>query len=220
MKANYIGKSNHELVFQNLDTNGLIKGFDLFNDVELVSGTIVLTHSGSTNSIQLDGIEYKLETGMPAHPVQDMPDDLKDCYTCDTVSCEVCGAQHDGDDASGYSSSPTWTTVNDECEVVCMECRVADDVLLHLDDASKVFKSKNLDGIDLKGYREIETIFCDSSGMGCEGERALTKSQTLEKTRELLEKHDDLYSGITSIGQFQVYITFFKKRAKRSKKAA
>lgn len=219
MKTRYIGQSGHELVFQNLDTNGLIQGFDLFDSVKLVSGALVLTHSGHTNSIQLDGIEYRLETGMPAHPVQDMPNDLKDCYTCDTVSCEVCGAVHDSDDSSGASYNPTWTTVN-ECEVVCMECRFADDVLISLDDASKVFKSKNLDGIDLKGYREIETIFCDSSGMGAKGERALTRSQILEKTTELLAKHGQLYSGTTGIGQFQVYITFFKKRANRSKKAA
>jgi hypothetical protein len=221
MKNSYIGQSNNELVFQKLDDNGLIKGFDTFNPVELVSGTTVLSQSGWTHDVQLDGIEYKLETGMPAHPIQDMPEHLKDCYTCETASCEVCGAIHDGDDMSGHSSDPTWA-VSNECEVVCMGCRDADNVLilLDLDNIDHVFKSKNLDSIDLKGYREVETIFCDASGMGSVGERALTKSQTFEKTREFLKKHGALYSGITGVGRFQVYITFFKKRTKRVKKAA
>jgi hypothetical protein len=213
MKNQYIGMVDNELVFQSLDANGLIRGFDTYYPVELIDGSTVLSQSSWTHSVKLEsGVELK--SGMPAAPVISVPADYADCYTCDTVSCEECGADHNADDCTGHSSDPTWTIVG-ECTVVCMGCRTADATLVKLDDASDVFKSKNLDGIDLDAFEEIDCLFCDSSGMGQDWERALTKKQCVAAVQGLISEYGELYSGITGIGQFQVYISVYRRKSKK-----
>jgi hypothetical protein len=105
-----------------------------------------------------------------------------------------------------------------------MGCRTADATLVKLDDASDVFKSKNLDGIDLDAFEEIDCLFCDSSGMGQDCERALTEKQCESAIQDLIAEHGELYSGITGIGQFQVYISVYRrksvKKQRKSKKTA
>jgi len=59
-------------------------------------------------------------------------------------------------------------------------------------------------GIPL-GYELTEKFFVDSSGMGQEGEGALTFGQFLNKVKA------GRYYGITEAGQFQVYIAEFKR---------
>ena len=222
MKNRYIGMSSNELIFQKLDSEGLIKGFDVFYPVKLVNGDTVLSQSAWRHTVTLD-TGVKLKTGMPAQQVIDMPEDLVNCYTCETTSCERCGAVHDSEDATGYSSDPTWTIVGD-CEAVCLGCRTADDTLIKLDVAADVFKSKNLDGIDLKDFEEIDCLFCDSSGFGQDHERALTKNQCIAAVQDLISKHGEVYSGITGVGQFQVYISVYRRKAvkksRRVKKSA
>lgn len=77
--------------------------------------------------------------------------------------------------------------------------------------------SKNYIGQDTQGthiFQEIDTLFCDSSGMGGLGERALTKNQAISRVQAILDASDDtLYAGITGIGQFQVYVTLYRKAA-------
>ena len=208
---NYIGMSQGEMYFQELDENGLIRGFNGFYPTELVDDTMVLSESTWAHSVTLDS-GIVLESGQSPALVIEMPAEYADCYTCSTVSCEVCSAQHDSDDCTGHSSNPTWTIIN-ECEAVCMGCRTAEDALILLSDAKDVFKSKNLDGIDLDAFEEIECLFCDSSGFGSVGEHALTKTQCENAVSELLEKHGELYSGITGVGQFQVYISLYVRKA-------
>ena len=119
---NYIGKSEYgELVFQSLNEQGVIRGFDLFDVMELIDGEVVLSQSSWLHKVELEnGCVYT--SGMPAVTTIDMPDDLRQARKCDTVSCEECGAVHDSDDSVGNCSSPTWTIVN-ECEAVCLGCR-------------------------------------------------------------------------------------------------
>ena len=62
-------------------------------------------------------------------------------------------------------------------------------------------------GIPL-GYELTEKFFVDSSGMGQEGEGALTFGQFLNKVKA------GRYYGITEAGQFQVYIAEFKRISK------
>jgi hypothetical protein len=85
-----------------------------------------------------------------------------------------------------------------------------------LNNIDDIFKSKisNHEILTLKGYTEIETLFCDSSGFGTSNEPALTKDQLLLKVKRLVEKHGTLHAFITSVGQFQVYITLYKKDRK------
>jgi hypothetical protein len=209
---NYIGISaDNELVFQELDSNGIIKGFNMYYAVELVSGKTVLSQSAWTHSLTLvDG--SKFESGRSALAVVDMPEEFQGYRTCDTVSCDRCGAGHDSDDGQGYSSSPTWTVVN-ECEAVCLGCRTAEDTLVLVRDAGDFFTAKSVADVDLDAYTEVDTLFCDASGMGSESEAALTQNQAKAKVSKLISKHGPLFAGITGIGQFQVYVTLYKKTA-------
>ena len=77
-----------------------------------------------------------------------------------------------------------------------------------------VFKSPKITG-DLFGYKKINEYFVDNSGFRQVGEMALTIEQFLNKVKQ------GYYYGITSIGQFQVYIGEFVKdnRTKKDKLA-
>jgi hypothetical protein len=75
-------------------------------------------------------------------------------------------------------------------------------------------KKANHDIMIQKGYTEIDTLFCDSSGLGADNELALTKNQLEEKLTQLTKEHGKLHAFITNIGQFQVYITLYKKTNK------
>ena len=62
-------------------------------------------------------------------------------------------------------------------------------------------------------YKEVDELFCDSSGFGQEFERALTKEQATRKIKELMEEHGTIYTAVTAAGQFQVYVTVYVKEA-------
>ena len=59
---------------------------------------------------------------------------------------------------------------------------------------------------------EVKTFFVDSSGFGREDEPALTREQFHQQLKELIDNHPEgLYIGISGEGQFQIYITAWKK---------
>ena len=208
---NYIGKDTYgEYVFQKLDDNGIIKGFDIYYIVELVDGTMGLSQSSGTHEVKLDLGGHIYQSGMASAPNIDMPEEIANLYEVNTVSCEKCGAAHDAEEVY----NPTFTIVED-CTVLCRDCVDVDDILVVLNDAEKLFKSKDIRDISLDGYEEIDVLFCDSSGLGSSGERALTKSQAIERAEHLINSYPDteLFSGITGMGQFQVYVSIFKKSA-------
>lgn len=62
-----------------------------------------------------------------------------------------------------------------------------------------------------RDFTKIETLFCDSSGFGSESEAALTERQMISRTKQLMDEHKNIYAALTGIGQFQVYLTFYKK---------
>lgn len=70
------------------------------------------------------------------------------------------------------------------------------------------------DSIDIydNGYKEITTCFVDSSGVGRDDERAMTSTRFYSVLRDILkEEKQDVYLGITDMGQFQVYCGVYKK---------
>lgn len=75
--------------------------------------------------------------------------------------------------------------------------------------AEDVFKVDKV--IPPTGYKLIERLFCDNSGLGSPSEPALTASQTIEKVNNLLDKNGQLYGAILEAGQFQVYIGIYLK---------
>jgi len=215
MKDRYIGKTEHgDLVFQKLDKNGLIAGFETFYVTELVDGTMVMTESSWTHEVTLKTGETWKSGDMPCNLIFPMDAADADLYVVSTFSCDKCGGQHDAD---AYPNDQTYIIV-EECTVLCRDCVTADDVLFPLKSGRDLFKAKNVQGIDLTGYKEIDELFCDSSGWGSPGERALTKAQAEKAAQDLIDTHGEIYAGITGVGQFQVYVTIYKK-ARKAKKA-
>jgi hypothetical protein len=72
----------------------------------------------------------------------------------------------------------------------------------------KISLLENAAGVNL-----IETYFVDSSGCGSESEPALTYSAFKLIVNRLLaianKRGDVLYSALTGVGQFQVYVSIF-----------
>jgi hypothetical protein len=153
--------------------------------------------------MELVGCGFRQET--PEHLNDRDLEIIESCeYECETVSCEVCSAVHDSD-------SSDWTLVN-ECEVVCKGCQTSDQVMTKLNTADDFFKSKDASELDLKEYEELECLFCDSSGFGSSWELALTKDQAIKRVQAILDTAEEtLYSAITGVGQFQVYVSIFRK---------
>lgn len=187
LNINIVGKDYDEF----LDDEG-----NTYRISELYNGTIVLEFIGG-------GFTFaKYET-----LTTEDEENIKQCeYVCETVSCKECGALHDSDASS-------WTVIN-ECEAICCSCQTAEDVLIDLNNPSDLLEAKFVpDDMNLYGYEEIECLFCDASGFGQEWERALTKQQAEIEVRRILAKYpnDTLKVGITGVGQFQVWVSIFKK---------
>lgn len=65
-----------------------------------------------------------------------------------------------------------------------------------------------------KGWKKVDSWFCDSSGFGREGEAALTIDQMKAKIIANLEDKATYGYAITEQGQFQCFITVYKKQKK------
>jgi hypothetical protein len=52
----------------------------------------------------------------------------------------------------------------------------------------------------------IENMMVDSSGFGAPGELAYTQDQFSDRLQEIIEEHGPIQIGMTSQGQFQVYV--------------
>jgi hypothetical protein len=85
--------------------------------------------------------------------------------------------------------------------------------LQNIDD---VFKSPKIERetAELQGYELIEELFVDNSGFGTEEEPALTVNMFKKKMKELVQEYGTVYTGITMVGYFQVYVGVFKKAKK------
>ncbi len=204
---NYIGMTGEGThIFQEIK-DGVIRGFNGYDVVETVDGERGLECVQWTHSETIDGVLY--ETGQAPAPTVSMPDEIDGLYEINTVSCESCGGQHDSE---GDGLGRTTFVIVNECEVYCRECVKSSDLLVEIKTPADLFKARDIEGVDLDGYEEIETLFCDSSGFGKLGERALTKSQALAAVEKLMShKHGPFYCGITGIGQFQVYVTIYRE---------
>jgi hypothetical protein len=73
------------------------------------------------------------------------------------------------------------------------------------DKDNGVFKCPVIQNKDISEFKLVNTYFVDNSGLGDRGEVALIASDFLSQVKK------DYYYGITSIGQFQVYIGEYVK---------
>lgn len=212
----YIGKTecgDHVLAEIDTKTN-LIKGFDSGNEYEDIhSNELEVNHTGWTHKEVIKGKTFK--TGDACPKPADIPnglDQLSDGYLNSTISCEECGGEADSE-MEHYPDFPIRVISDGHgCSAICTECITADHIMVPVNTPTDVFKAKNATDINTDGYTEIDTLFCDSSGLGNSSEPASTKSKTELKVAVLLNKHSQqLYAAITDIGQFQVYLTLFIK---------
>jgi len=76
-----------------------------------------------------------------------------------------------------------------------------------------VFKSKvcGTETLKLKGYELVDELFADSSGFGQDDEPALTPKQLKSQLQQLVDKYGTVYTFLTGVGMFQVYIGVFTK---------
>lgn len=166
------------------------------------------------HSATINGIEYNSGDKLPvitSNLTEAQAQFLNDAYRTESLhSCSECGIYHDLDDCT---MDPTYVMI--DCEVKCRGCVEFDDLLSELNSAEELFAATDMRGIDpTEEYEEVGCLFCDSSGFGSEGERALTKSQAEDAANELIEKYpdDQLYCGLTDAGQFQVYVTIWRRK--------
>ena len=73
------------------------------------------------------------------------------------------------------------------------------------------FPFPNIGSYRPKGWELVDTLFCDSSGMGSESEPALTVHQLIDALEP------GFGYAIIEEGQFQVYVGKFKKLEKKAK---
>ncbi len=64
----------------------------------------------------------------------------------------------------------------------------------------------------------IETLFCDSSGFGQDGEPALSINQLKRKLKEMIRNHGPIRVAVIESGQFQIYLDVWKAEVNEDKK--
>lgn len=84
-----------------------------------------------------------------------------------------------------------------------------------------IFKAQSatVEHMERLGYTLITELFCDSSGLGQEGESALTQNKLIQEVKNLIAEHGTLTAKITGSGQFQVYLGLFKRTGEAHSKA-
>lgn len=131
----------------------------------------------------------------------------EDYYLSEGYNCETCGTFHDIEQYYNVSF-----VITEHGGFHCKTCVPAEELLIEVTEGEDIFRSKDMVGTEVpESFEEVETLFCDSSGFGSTTERALTKEQAIRRTEELIDEHGTLYSGLTGIGQFQVYVTLYRE---------
>ena len=76
---------------------------------------------------------------------------------------------------------------------------------------SRNFPFPSIGSYEPDGYTEIDELFVDSSGFGSEMEPALTVNQLNSRLVNLYQEHGEFAAAITTVGQFQIYISIYKR---------
>lgn len=212
-----IGQTQHgDIVIAEL-SDGKIRSIGAGNFVysdQTYDGNTYLTKHSWGGEYTVNGIVYKSGVEIPEdftpvindEAVKQIIDD-EDYYEAEGHYCEECGTFHDTDQYYDLSY-----TVTEYGGFYCKSCVPAEELLVEVTEGEDIFSSKDMTGVDVpENYEEVETLFCDSSGFGSEREPALTKEQATARANDLVEQHGKLFSGLTGIGQFQVYVTLYKE---------
>lgn len=215
MKQVILGKTEYgEIIEAETTEAGLIRGFngyDLISSDRSYDQNTYLNMCLWTHNVNIKGVVLTSGCAIPESWTVNLSteelEEIEGAYKNEGVYCSECGTFHDSDQYMNVSYKII------ECEVFCNECVNSDELLIELNDPQDLFKAKSIESMDNpESYEEIETLFCDSSGFGSPTEPALTKTQAHAKAQELIDSHSEpLFIAITGIGQFQVYVTVYKR---------
>ena len=132
----------------------------------------------------------------------------EDFYEANGSYCSECGTFHDMDQYHNVS----FTILND-CELYCKDCVGADDLIAEtpVNEVDDIYNAKDITGMNNapESFEEVHTIFHDCGWGG----PATNHNGAETIVNNLMEEHGELYAGLTGIGQFQVYVTLYKKVA-------
>ncbi|KKL59091.1 hypothetical protein LCGC14_2218780, partial [marine sediment metagenome] len=79
-------------------------------------------------------------------------------------------------------------------------------------DCEPPFRFPNIGSMEPEGFEEVKDLFVDSSGFGGPGEPALTAEEFSEQLLAMVEESEvTLYAAVTEVGQFQLYVTVYRK---------
>jgi len=212
-----LGQQDYNTIIFAEVKDGKIKGFngyDYISSAQSYDENRYLSMCSWTHEETINGVTYK--SGMlidkdkvkPYFSELDLEGIIKneDFYFAEGHFCGKCGTFHDSEQYYDHS----YVVV--DCEVYCKDCVKPEELLVEVISPEDIFSAKDMTGYGaLEGFEEVDTLFCDSSGFGSASERALTKQQAEQAVYELLEEHNELYAGITGIGQFQVYVTLYRR---------
>lgn len=153
---------------------------------------------------------------------EDLIEDIKNDWIepCGSILCEDCGEVEVYSDSLSYPDCPIKIRNHGSyCEAICLDCieeNPEENATILVEKTSDIFKAPNSVDVDFGELEEIETLFCDSSGLGHEREPAMTQKAVEMKVAELLKEHGEIRAALTGIGQFQVYVTIFKPSNKKA----
>lgn len=80
------------------------------------------------------------------------------------------------------------------------------------------FPFPNLGKYTPRGWKLVDTLFCDSSGFGGDNEPALSPKQLVAKLVAFDRNGKEYGYGIVEAGQFQVRLGVFQRRIVKSKR--
>jgi len=187
-----------------------------FNDYQFIhkdnsaDNNYYLVNWGWSHSVEVNGITY--ESGMkidenlePFFENEELKELIEndDVYVTNGSFCEKCGTFHDTDD---YSRT---YVITDHGGFYCKGCCPVGELMVEVNEVDDIYNSKDIVGMDMEseGFKEVETIFHDCGWGG----PATNHTQATKIVDELVAEHGTLYAGLTGIGQFQVYVTLYKK---------
>lgn len=213
-----LGQSEYDIVFAELKDDKTIRSFDTYSFIDKeqsYDNNYYLSQNGWCHKVEINGQKLKSGQKLPENFTPFFENESikeviesEDYYENEGFYCCECGTFHDSEQYYNLS----YTMTND-CEIFCKGCVPFEDIITPVYESEDIFKSKDIQDLEIPAdFEEIETLFCDSSGFGSSYELALTKEQAEDKVNELLEEHGELYSGLSGIGQFQVYVSIYKRK--------
>lgn len=192
-----------------------IRGFNTYWFIDRersYDGCYYVSMNGWCHDVEINGVTYK--SGMklakdnvtPFFEDDNVKENIEDAYQDEGSYCSECGTFH----ATDQYHNVSYVILN-ECELFCKDCVSTDDMIsqTEVESVDDIYNAKDIVGMDIADeFEEVHTIFHDCGWGG----PATSHSEAEIIVNDLLEEHGTLFAGLTGIGQFQVYVTLYKRK--------